>query len=239
LPPGRLIDSTDDGPWPEPLLWYSGQQAAPGSWRSLGGPAGRAGLLPVLVALGGAEGRPEDWELMPGEPSYPGDHDAAEVLEEYWRECAADGDGAWPGLAPGARLTCDPDVRAAEVADMLSGEGRAWFEEPHLALVPARRSADIPAAVGWSGPMNHENDVARLCSVLRSWEERFGVRVTGLGFSTLVVSVAAPPADETEAEAIAAEHLAFCPDNITQGSGSITAYAKELIGEHAWSFWWD
>jgi hypothetical protein len=103
--------------------------------------------------------------------------------------------------------------------------------------VPARRSADIPAAIGWSGPLNHENDVARLCAVLRSWEDRFGIRVVALGFDTLAVSVAAPPVDLADAEALAAEHFAFCPDNVTRSS--LGAYAKELVGERAWHFWWD
>lgn len=42
-----------------------------------------------------------------------------------------------------------------------------------------------------------------------------------------------------EAEALAAEHFAFCPDNVTQGCGSLRAYAESLVDAHAWSFWWD
>ncbi|MFF6830084.1 DUF4253 domain-containing protein [Streptomyces longwoodensis] len=240
LPPGRLIDVTEDGPWHEPLLWHADKSAAPGTWSALGGPAARAGLLPVLVDLGGSQGGPEGWELMPGEVSYPGDHDPDEVLAEYWEECAAE-DEPWPGLGesrPGATAT--PDVRAAEVADGLSAECPSWFKDPHLALVSARRSADIPAAVGWTGPLNHESDVARLCAVLRTWEDRFGLRVVGLGFDVLVASLAAPPATLTEAEQVAAEHFAFCPDNVWQsGPGTLDAYAKGLVGEHAWTFWWD
>lgn len=259
LPPGILTDATDDGPWHEPLLWYAGQAAAPGAWSALGIPAGRAGLLPVLIEVGDAQGGPEDWELMPGEMSYPGDHDADDVLAGFWEEYAADELEAleseeaeeaeerirpfgpdWPGLAPMASLTVSPDTRAAEVADSLSGGSRDWFKEPRLALVPARRSADIPAVIGWTGPLNYENDVARLCSVLRSWEDRFGIRVVALSFDTLVVSVAAPPTTQAEAERVAAEHFAFCPDNITQnGPDDLRAYAEQLVGEEVWSFWWD
>ncbi|MPY46745.1 DUF4253 domain-containing protein, partial [Streptomyces phyllanthi] len=137
-------------------------------------------------------------------------------------------------------LTAAPDTRAAEVADSLAGDG-SWLKEPRLALVPARRSADIPAAIGWSGPMNYEGDTARLCAVLRSWEDRFGIRVVALTFDQLVLSVAAPPTTMAQAEAIAAEHFAFCPDNITQGHHeALRAYAeKELLGERVWAFWWD
>ncbi len=230
---------TDEGPWHEPLLWHAEQSASPGNWAALGTPAGRAGLLPVLVDLGGDQGGPEQWELMPDEVSYPGDHDAEEVLTELWEEYAAE-DDEWPSLVAAPVLTADPDTRATEVADALA-QGRSWFKEPHLALVPARRSADIPAAIGWTGPLNYEEDVARICAVLRSWEDRFGIRVVGLGFDRLVLSVAAPPTSLAEAEAVAAEHFAFCPDNVLQQhDGTLATYARQLLDERTtWTFWWD
>ncbi|MEW2495099.1 DUF4253 domain-containing protein [Streptomyces nodosus] len=247
LPPGRLIDATDDGPWHEPLLWHAGPPAALGDWARLGARGARVGLLPVLVETGGSQGGPERWELMPGEMSYPGDHDAAEVLAAFWGdeddelpEFLAPFGLGWPGLAAAPRREAEPGARAAEVAEVLLGSG-SWPTEPRLALVPARRSADIPAAIGWSGPLNHENDVARLCAVLRSWEDRFGIRVVALGFDQLVLSVAAPPTTPAEAETVAAEHFAFCPDNITQGHHpTLREYAgHEVLGRPVWSFWWD
>ena len=39
--------------------------------------------------------------------------------------------------------------------------------------------------------------------------------------------------------AVAAEHFAFCADNVYQGAGSIREYAAELPGAGRWSFWWD
>ena len=69
LPPGRLIDAPEEDPSGEPLLWHAEQSAAPGNWAALGSRAGRAGLLPVLVDLGGAQGGPQEWELMPAEVS--------------------------------------------------------------------------------------------------------------------------------------------------------------------------
>ncbi|WP_028809348.1 DUF4253 domain-containing protein [Streptomyces sp. 351MFTsu5.1] len=252
LPLGRLIDETEDGPWHEPLLWHAEYAASSGAWTALGGRAARVGLLPVLIEVGGGQGGPEEWELMPGRMSYPGDHDPEEVLADFWEAYAGDelddGEGAageddwsWPGLAEApSALPVDPDRRAAETADALLDEG-SWFKDPRLALVPARRSADIPAAIGWTGPLNHENDVARLCAVLRSWEDRFGIRVIALDFDRLEVSVAAPPSTQEAAEAVAAEHFAFCPDNIHQGSHStLAAYAEHaVLGQRTWSFWWD
>ncbi|MEU8695058.1 DUF4253 domain-containing protein [Streptomyces sp. NPDC048665] len=254
LPPGRLVDATDEGSWHEPLLWQAEKPAAPGTWKALGAPGARVGLLPVLVDLGGSEaGGPQNWGLLPGETSYPGDHDAEDVLAEYWEDWAEEEGWAeegtdgqtepfgsdWPGLAPAPTPTADPDTRAAQVADSLTDKAPEWFEEAHLALVPARRSADIPAAIGWTGPQYHDGDVARPCAVLRSWEDRFGIRVVGLGFDVLVVSVAAPPATVADAEILAAEHFAFCPDLAEGGPGGLREYAKGLVGGHTWTFSWD
>lgn len=157
------------------------------------------------------------------------DEEVADLVAPFGR--------TWPGLAPAREFEADPDVGAAEVAASVVEAG--WLKDPRAALVPGRRSADIPAAIGWTGPCNHEYDVARLCSVLRSWEDRFGVRVVALAFDVLVLSVAAPPATVEEAEAVAAEHFAFCPDNVTQESDSLRAYAESLVDAPAWSSWWD
>ncbi|PSM38711.1 hypothetical protein C6Y14_34520 [Streptomyces dioscori] len=242
LPPGALLDTTVDGPWDEPLLWRADAPAAPGDWLRLASARRTAGLCPVLVGgRTGSEPHPDKWELDPDLASYPGDHDAEEVLAQLWEECAAeDQDADWPGLAPAGVPDVDPDVWAAEVTDALVG-GAGLLKDARLALVPARRSADVPAAIGWCGPVNLTDDVAELCAVLRSWEDRFGVRVVALTFDQLIVSVAAPPGTLSEAEAIAAEHHAFCPDNITQSAhASLRAYAeREVLGARSWTFWWD
>jgi hypothetical protein len=76
---------------------------------------------------------------------------------------------------------------------------------------------------------------------LRQRHRRFGACVVAVGFSTLHLSVAAPPAGEREALLVAAEHFAFCPDNIWQGSRPYTlaAYAERITGARRWDFWWD
>lgn len=244
LPQGRLIDTTDDGPWHEPLLWYADETATPGTWAAVQPARRTVGLLPVLLDVGDGRGGPRDWELLPGEMSYPGDHDADEVLADFWDAYATVEDPEWPGLAAPPAFAPDtapdPEALAVETADALVKDP-SRLKDPRLALVFARRSADIPAAIGWTGPTNHENDVARLCAVLRSWEDRFGIRVVALAYDHLVLSVATPPTTEAEAEAVAAEHFAFCPDNIWQGTpdGTRASYAHTLLGEPVWSFWWD
>ncbi|EGX61563.1 hypothetical protein SZN_01449 [Streptomyces zinciresistens K42] len=242
LPPGRLVDATADGPWHEPLLWLADEPAKPGAWSALAPALRTAGLLPVLIEADGPHGGPDTWDLMPGAMSYPGDHDPDEVLAELWEEYAAGESGEdWPGRAESAPedLAGLPDTTAADIADSLLAAG-SLLREPRLALVPARRSADVPAVIGWGGPANHEGDTARLCAVLRSWEDRFGIRVVALGFDHLLVSVASPSATPAQAEAIAAEHFAFCPDNILQSGDDVRAYAEtRLLGQPAWHFWWD
>ncbi|MER7949245.1 DUF4253 domain-containing protein [Streptomyces sp. NPDC096079] len=229
LPPGALAGPADD-PW----LWAGHGPAGPAAWSALRPAARGAGLLPVLL---GVERGLEEWELEPERMSDPADHEADEVLAGFWGSAR---EGSWPGLARAQPPAADPEAAAATVAEMLTEPG-FWLEDARPALVPARRSADIPAVIGWTGPVNHENDVARLCAVLRSWEDRFGARVVALTFDQLVVSVAAPPRTSEEAGALAAEHLAFCPDNITQGIyGTLGEYAeKALLDTPVWTFWWD
>jgi hypothetical protein len=138
LPPGRLIDETDEGPWHEPLLWVTDEQPAPGTWDALQHTAPAVGLLPVLVEVGGDLGGPEDWELVPGEMSYPGDHDAEEVLTEFWYECAADGED-WPGLAdtPHAGNECDPDAAASALVGSVLEGGVGPFKAASPSSPPA------------------------------------------------------------------------------------------------------
>ncbi len=38
---------------------------------------------------------------------------------------------------------------------------------------------------------------------------------------------------------VAAEHFAFCPDNVVQGPGTIRAYAAKILQDDIWVFWWD
>ncbi|MFD3803331.1 DUF4253 domain-containing protein [Streptomyces sp. NPDC058619] len=260
LPPGTVIDTPGRRRWgsaPEPLLWVSDGAVGAGGLAAYRTPAtASAGLQAVLF-----QGRPglERWwherEFAPQRMSDPDDHHAEPVLRAFWTgvvpdpEEGAEGEELiapfgrdWPGLAPpgpeGSPDAAEAEAAARALADELIASG--FLPSPRLALVPAGRSADVPAAAGWCGPTNHENDTALVSAVLRSWEDRFGARVVALGFDELQVSVAAPPRTTARALPVAAEHFAFCPDNVWQGSGSIRAYADEgVTGTRHWGFWWD
>ncbi|XHM95790.1 DUF4253 domain-containing protein [Peterkaempfera sp. SMS 1(5)a] len=75
---------------------------------------------------------------------------------------------------------------------------------------------------------------------MRSWEDRFGARLVALTHDVLYLSVAAPPHTFDQALAVAAEHFAFCPDSIWQGSDTIRAHAaRGVLNRPLWGFWWD
>ncbi|MFC7618429.1 DUF4253 domain-containing protein [Actinokineospora soli] len=174
-------------------------------------------------------------DLLPERMSAPGLHDAAELLAGYWQEFEEE--GPWPGLAPRLEPQGDPDRGAEEFADELLEA----YPAMRLGLVAAERGADTLAVMGWTGPVNHVGDTGQLSAVLRSWEDRFGAWVVGVGFATLYLSVAAPPVTVEQAVAVAAEHLAFCPDNVWQGPApqTLEGYAERIAGARAWGFWWD
>lgn len=107
-----------------------------------------------------------------------------------------------------------------------------------LVITPVMRPADVPAAIGWQGPLNYGFTGADISVVLRSWEDRFGAVLMGLDFDSLYVQASATPDDPEELQLLGIEHYIFCPDNIEQGSGTLEAYIPSLH-DLSWGFWWD
>ncbi|MGV9266104.1 DUF4253 domain-containing protein [Kitasatospora sp. NPDC003701] len=253
LPPGRLV-AGEEGNGPEPLLWISDAPTTAGLWAHLHRAHPETGLWPLL--LGSLDDGPDfrPWlsgELYPSQASEPDLYDPAALLRRWWE---GDGDAeeeygdeadraealapyglTWPGTAPAASV---PDgtagVEARGLADVLQS-----VREFRLGLVRAGGGAEALAVCGWGGPVNHEQDTAKIAAVLADWERRFGAQVVEVGFDTLRLSVPVPPATPAEALPLAAEHIALCPDLVFQGTGTLAAYAEQLVGSHQWSFWWD
>ncbi|WP_433533297.1 DUF4253 domain-containing protein [Micromonospora sp. CA-263727] len=255
LPPGRTVRGDESG-GERPALWVSDGPAPAGLWSQLHAAHQGSGLWPLLLdGLGGAPSRPwDEGELWPAAMSSPAEHDAERLLAGWWAAyTGTDADAQlsaqqrtavtapygrdWPGLATPLRPGVAPEQHAEHWAAQLSQAQPAM----RLGLVAAERGGDALAVAGWQGAINHTNDAAELSAVLRSWEERFGVRVIGVGFAELYLSVAAPPSDTAEALRVAAEHFAFCPDNVWQGQRprTLAAYADRLIAAPTWAFWWD
>ncbi len=165
-----------------------------------------------------------------------GRSDAAAFLRDRWPRdrphcgCRESFD-QFTGLAPATEPGADPLAVAA--ASALGGR------RSHLAIVAARRPADAVALLGWRGARNQHDDVTGLAAVLRSWEERFGAVLVEIGVTTLRLSVAAPPRTERECLAVAAEHVAFCPDVDGEDPRPLPGYASTLAGATSWRFRWD
>nr|WP_283164990.1 DUF4253 domain-containing protein [Streptomyces sp. HU2014] len=142
-----------------------------------------------------------------------------------------------PALVPGPTSGTDADEAAIECA----GHSVSRRPQSRLGLVPAESGARALTAVGWDGPLNHDNDTAKFSAVVRDWERRFDARVVALGPNTLHLSITAPPTNTEDALLVAAEHFAFCPDTIWQGPHphTLARYAERLVGTRCWEFWWD
>ncbi|WP_149182353.1 DUF4253 domain-containing protein [Streptomyces sp. TRM49041] len=228
LPPGTVRV--------HPSYWFADEPATHDTWSRLLPAREAAGLQPVLLTE-----RQHLSASQSGEDA--DDRDLLETLTKLWdfvQPIDEEGQDAqpWPGLAPPGTPAREPDAQAVLLAAELATDDR-YFKGTHAALVPARRSADIVTALGWGGAFNHA-DAAALATVLRSWEDRFGIRLVGLGSDIMSLSVAAPPRTWEHALAVAAEHHAFCPDNVWQGADSLEEYATEwVLNQTEWSFWWD
>jgi hypothetical protein len=261
LPPGRLVvPSREYNPtWTgEPVYWASDRPLpdAPEHWARLRALHDHTGLWPLLLEY------PDD-ALQPRDLAEVDAFDPETLLVQKWRafvrlreEVAANPPSmaevpagvvipedpgppfaSWPGLAIPGHSARDPDVVAHRmvarevVADMVTAQA-------HIGLIPATRSADIPALMGWQGSTN-QIGASRLSAVLRSWQERFGVQVVGFGHATLYICVAAPPTSREHAEHVALEHFLTCPDNVYQVAWTFPSYVNRVLNADLWRFWWD
>jgi uncharacterized protein DUF4253 len=223
-----------------PAFWVSDEPVPSGLWADLRAEHDRSGLWPMLL-----DDSTQPWsagQIAPEPVTDIDTYDAGAFVAEVWAErAAADDDFAdlepygstCPGLAPPGEPVGDPDVVADRYVRGLGELGTP------LGLAAAARGADVLTVMGWQGAVNHNQWIAPLSAVLRSWEDRFGARLVGVGFDTLDLSVAAPPVTARHALQVAAEHWAFCPDSILQGPGTLMDYAAQIRGKTSWSFWWD
>jgi hypothetical protein len=193
-----------------------------------------------------------EWESYRVRPyTAPGAGEDASLLIPYpiWPGLAPANVGAGPGPdAFAASFVTSPEIEERSLSDPFShldlrpdtpvrnpfvdASGRA-----RLGLVKTPDSAGAITASGWT----HDTGaaLAGCTAVLRSWQERFGVRLCALGTDWLAVTVAWPvPVNATEhARRIAAEHVAFCPDIL--GELDFAEYANGLLAATVWMFWWD
>ena len=242
LPPGRLLAPEDDGGprGSEPVLWRSDRPVMdlPARWAALARAFPETGLWPLAVES--SIGIDRLGEMLMDIPRSTG-ADPFQLLRRWWHS-NVEGDGdvdeedetlspfgqAFPGLAPRT-----PGPRPVSIEPFVHDL------EGHLGLVAVERPARVPDAIGWMGPANYDLNPNEQSAILDTWEDRFDAYLVGLGFDTLTLAVGRPPTDIDAALAIAAEHFAFCPDDIWQGVGSISEYAESIVDANRWDFWWD
>ncbi|MGX6605796.1 DUF4253 domain-containing protein [Micromonosporaceae bacterium Da 78-11] len=232
LPPGRLVTPQDGG---APAYWLSDAPVGPELVAALR--AAGPGLYPMLLTGLSGPDDPRPWvdgEVFPT-AARPTDHDAGDLLRDWWRshlEHEAD-EHPWPGPAVAGDPQDFPDGHADDFAEFQLADTPL-----RLGLVAAGSGAEALTVCGWSGPANYA-ETGEIASVVADWETRFGARVVTVGFDTLELSVSAPPVTIEHARVVAAEQFAFCPDTVWQGTGKLEELAEQILGSVNWSFWWD
>lgn len=231
LPLGGLVsashDFADDPAAPTVRAWISATPLDDPTelWWRLAAAFGETGLWPLVVTTlndDSTPGRPWTTGEL-GDPREP-----AGDAEKFF----ADADSQrFPDGIPGLAGTLRPEGDAVELP-------RIDLPRAQLMLVATTRPADVLGQLGWLGAVNH-HEAGDLTVVLRSWEDRFGTVPVLVGFDTLGTLSAAVPSEADDLCRLVAEHYAFCPDNVDQGTDDLDAYAASVSGSPTWMFWWD
>jgi hypothetical protein len=248
-----------------PLLWATDDPVPDAGqvWHALHEMAPETGLQPITLGVltdqtpsmsdkAGSRGRPWDsGELADPYPLAAADAvDAAALLAEYWEylvEPEDDPGNPWqfeviepfsrefPGPAPAS----DEVLSSAELAAALR-----MIRPACLGLVPASRPSDVLSQTGFEGFTNGFGTPAEFTAVLRTWEDRFGAVLCGVGFADVRVLVTRPPRTRRTAELVAAEIRTMCnefwpverPGTALTTVREIADYVKDAP---FWGFWWD
>jgi hypothetical protein len=113
---------------------------------------------------------------------------------------------------------------------------RGFVSRVHIAILPTKDSTAGPAflrAGGW----NDCPEAAVQVAALRSWRDRFGAELVGLGSDVMNIRVQRPPSSRDEALSLAREHNLFCSDALNDMNYADLAAC--LLNDDWWFFWWD
>lgn len=109
-----------------------------------------------------------------------------------------------------------------------------------LALVPATSPADTLASLGWMGPANYGLEGAGIARIVASWEERYHLTVTGLGFDLLALQFPADGLAHDDLVTLLAEVHRACPDSYDQGGfADVASYIVQMAQGVGCVLWWD
>jgi len=104
-----------------------------------------------------------------------------------------------------------------------------------IALYPTRDPFAVVRLVGTNGA-NYGIDSDSIITWLKTLQRDQPFILTGVGFDWLEGRFTTPLAD---ADGLARRFNAFCPDIVTQGTGTVAALARELRASSRLYCWWD
>lgn len=226
LPEGHLIASMSG----RPLAWVSNSTVLDieSLWLRLAGRFDRTGLWPLASSDSWSDPQDQAWRADPADVS------AVDARSFLAKQVLSSGASAID--VPVTPITLNQRTQPPQRALPVTGD--QLRQGSFLLLVPVTRPADTLNALGWTHGVNYDITEAELSAVLRSWEDRFGAVVTTVDLASIEVEVTRPPGADL-ATAVGYEHYGFCPDNIDQGAGTLSAYARQISTARTWSFWWD
>jgi hypothetical protein len=110
--------------------------------------------------------------------------------------------------------------------------------EPHaLALYPSRDPFSLVVAMNTNGA-NYGIEPEQIAAWLRETDRDHPLVLTSVGFDFVEGRFRAP-LSAADANALAARVSRFCPDVVTQGTGSVAALAREMRKRRTLYCWWD
>lgn len=117
--------------------------------------------------------------------------------------------------------------------------GEVQEEEAVLFRIPVKNPWELIAWIpmgGWNECPAPEEMIA----IAKYWYERYGAVPAVFRHDMLEFYLEKGVSSDASA-VLAAEHVAFCPDRLNQGTktGTISEIAAGLVDEHVWTFWWD
>ena len=184
---------------------------------------------------------PDAYAWFGDDPAEVAAVDPEDALRAIWAEYI-DPAGSFPGLAAPSGATA-PDAFAAFAASRSDYQAQTPMA---LLLVPVNRPADVITAIGTVA--TEVAPAPAVNAIVRSWEERFGAVVTTLGPGELGLAVGDPPRSHAQARKLAAEQLAFAPEegytpaDLDALAGALRADARdstiEGLSRGFWIFGW-
>ena len=211
------------------------------TWQALRAAHDRTGLWPFLADPPAQHPRPEVWEHLGTHvrtdgraPKDPDDLFAALLARTIGPDDSDLEDEDRDKLREALR--CEQLVLPPRPANRA-----AWSRKTQqIGLCPAGSGSwEVPESIGWEGAVNYAISDAEHSAVLKTWHHRYGAVLMALTFDSIELRVPNPPTDPDEVASVALEQVAYCPDAVFQGAGSVTALAEQQVYSDTWSFWWD